>query len=90
MEQKHTKDDAEIGNAMIKLMRCVGKPDWFQGVQGRQENGKNIIYLYVNTLLHATYIKAEIPMDVDAIPIKIICKSPQSRFYGRDGSSIYS
>ncbi len=87
MPLNNSDDQVKLGNAIVKLMQSLGKPDWFQGIEGRDVNGITTIVLGVNVKLHPTYIKTEIPRDVEGIPIKLVYKSPSSRFYGRDGSS---
>ncbi len=77
-----------MGDAIIKLMRVIGTPSWFQGCSGKFIDDKPALVLYVNTLLSTKIIKAEIPVDIDGIGVLLIYKKPESRFYGKDGSSI--
>lgn len=76
-----------MNGAIRKLMETIGMPDWYQSITTNWTNNLPTIILTMNKMINPAEIKRTVPRDVDGIPIKIMFKSPASRFYGKDGPS---
>jgi hypothetical protein len=79
-----------LNAAILKLLKVIGSPEWYQGISSEWKDDKPTIVLLLNRMIPAETVKYNIPVDIDNIPIKIIYRSPSSRarFYGKDGPSI--
>ncbi len=75
-----------MNTAILKLMRVIGTPEWYQGVSAIY-GAEPAVVLVANRMILPSLIKSTIPMEVDGIPVKIVYKNPVCKFYGKDGPS---